>query len=333
MIDEENQDKMAQQETPSKGKRRLVPREEKVKAEFDPHSMSLDPSSKDDDTYDEPPKGKFGLRSDLLMQIGMTLIISIAVVFVMTNFLGMGVSKSAYQKDITRLENDLVVVRGTGYQSGKGQDLASLATSLSSMNSRLGTFLVQGNLDTYATKSEVVSQINTVKTGIPSIDALTSQVNAKLALVDAKLALLGNSTYVSRADLDAAIAYLQSLMIQGGLLTTYNVVGAGATYTFLVGPATAGNYTGAELTLVFPISPATLSTSIGATQFMMSAATPSYGMTYTTTLSGGLNYITGVRIVCTGAGITTPGGTYWSVPAPNLNLLGTPTTVVAKVKT
>ena len=231
-------------------------------------ASSVDGRESDGYVYDaeagelQTSKGKGLKLPPNLLQIALiAFIVSIVAVFLITGMITPMVGKSAYKADITRLETDLVNLRGSGYTSA--MTVAGLSSQVTTLNTRSNSFLVNGDLSGYVTDGELSSQVSSLRSSITSTDTIAAQVNtkvdAKLAQVDTKIAALGNtSNYVTQAQLNAAVAYLQTLMIAGGTLVSYNAVGAGATYAFLVGPASAGNYTGVEINFTYPISSSTL---------------------------------------------------------------------------
>ena len=281
----------------------------------------------------------FNIGGDLGKQVIISLIAALIVVVLVTSVFMPMVGKKTYTADITRLENDLVAIRGG---VATGTSLATLQASINSVSAAQSKFLVQGNLDKYALSSEVTSAINALKKDIPSTDAvassLTSTINTKLATVDTKLALidstlatLGNGTYVTKTELATAIIYLRSLIGQGsGTQVNYTAYGTGNAYLFLIGPV-VGNHTSVEVDFVFPQVTATKLGTASVNAFLSSIATPPIGETFapTYTPSGSNIYLTSLIVV-----LTAPNSTqgYWVVQLPNVDQLGAPTSVVIKTQ-
>lgn len=246
-------------------------------------ASSVDGRESDGYVYDaeagelQTPKGKGLKLPPNLLQIALiAFIVSIVAVFLITVMITPMVGKSAYKADITRLETDLVNIRGANYVSGTS--LAGLKSSYDTLNSRSNAFLVAGDLNGYATDSELSSQISSVRNAIPTADTIAAQVNAKvdaklaqvdakLALVDAKLAALGNGSYVTKSELAAAISYLRALIGTSTTTVAHSFVNTDTVCGLLIGPGAAGSYTG-KIDLVYSVK---LSTSLAESQSLFYA--------------------------------------------------------------
>jgi hypothetical protein len=139
----------------------------------------------------------------------------------------------------------------------------TLKSQYDTLNSRSNAFLVKGDLDGYATDSE----LNSLRNAIPSATSIAAQVDSKLddvddtvgnltAQVNAALASLGNSTtYVSKVNFDAAVAMLLGKIAVAGNSTSgnsleYSLSGSDPAYVLKVKSNISGWYV-ARLNLVY----------------------------------------------------------------------------------
>lgn len=351
-IPEENENLEGEEQTgePTRAKRsRGWPKGKVRKPQVDAGSLasSVDGRQEEGAVYDaeagelQTSKGKGLKLPPNLPQIGLVaLVVSILVVFFVTSFITPMVGKSAYKADITRLETDLVNIRGSNYVAGTS--LMGVKSQYDTLNSRSNAFLVQGDLDGYATDGELSAQISSVRSSIPSSTDLANQANTqiatKLAAVDAKLAALGNGTYVTQAELAAAIIYLRSLIGTSTTTVAHSFVNTPTVCGLLIGPGAAGSYTG-KIDLAYNVK---LSTSLPESQSLFyapvistecptadTACVTAVMAKYVPTLTWNADtfyYLTAVKVtvpVFTLADATTT----WWVGLGGLHSFGTPSTV------
>jgi len=246
-------------------------------------ASSVDGRESDGYVYDaeagelQTPKGKgLKLPPNLLQIAAIALIVSLVVVVIMTSVISPTVSRKQYSSDIGTLVTDIQNLRGSGYTSA--MTVAGLSSQVTTLNTRSNSFLVNGDLSGYVTDGELSSQVSSLRSSIPSTDTIAAQVNAKvdaklalvdtkLALADAKLAALGNSTYVTKSELVAAIAYLRSLIGTSTTTVAHSFVNTDTVCGLLIGPGAAGSYTG-KIDLVYSVK---LSTSLAESQSLFYA--------------------------------------------------------------
>jgi len=151
-----------------------------------PADRSGDPLYREDERDPRIARSESPIKSYIIMAI-----IAIAITFVFTSFITPMVGKKVYQNDITRIEADLVAMRGTDTElSGKINGVVSTTQSQSSktdtISARIDSIVnkvgeVTSNIGNLASKSSVESGINGVKTEVNTAKTSIVKLEEKIA--------------------------------------------------------------------------------------------------------------------------------------------------------